>query len=513
MHRLLAVLIVLGVVTSPQTIPLAAQSSGSSHEIPELQAPLPLTATEYAARRAALAGRMTDDGVLVVFGSREPAADYLPYSQNAPFRYLTGVTEPTAGLILVRHAGAVTEHLFVLPRDPAREIWEGRRLGPAGAQALTGIPSATSDRFVPLLDSLLGQHRVLYTIGALPDQVQLGRELTYEQQVLIRLREKHGNLTFRPMIGEVARLRANKSAAELDRIRRSTHIAVEAHREAMRAIDPGMNEFEIRALVEYVFLRHGADGPAYSSIVGSGPNATTLHYRDANRFMKDGELLLMDVGSMYDGYATDITRTFPVNGRFSVEQRAIYEIVLAAQKAAEQRVRPGATWAELNEAANAVIADGLARLGLIDSPTATYDCRSPRWGDVCPQFRLFYMHGLGHGLGLQVHDPDRSQFDRFGPGSAVTIEPGIYVRADALDHLADTPGNRAMAQRLRAAVERYKDIGVRIEDVYVFDENGFERVSAGAPREIGEIEVLMDEQSALTARRRADVVEWYRGLH
>jgi Xaa-Pro aminopeptidase len=189
-------------------------------------------------------------------------------------------------------------------------------------------------------------------------------------------------------------------------------------------------------------------------------------------------------------------------------------VVLAAHKAAAAQVRHGATWSMLNDAANRELQQGLARLGLIDGPDATYDCRAAGRLATCSQHRLFYMHGLGHGVGLAVHDPDVSQTERgFGPGSAVTIEPGIYVRADVFEYLPDTPRNRAMIQRLRPVHERYVNIGIRIEDVYIFDERGVERVSSGAPREIDEIEALMREESFADDGRRGDVVEWYRGMH
>jgi Xaa-Pro aminopeptidase len=271
-----------------------------------------------------------------------------------------------------------------------------------------------------------------------------------------------------------------------------------------------MNEFEILALLEYHFRRYGAERPAYSSIVGSGPNSTTLHYREADRFMHANEVLLIDAAASYRGYAADITRTMPVNGRFTADQRAIYEIVLRAQKAAEELIRPGGGWGELNAAADREIAAGLASLGLIDSPTATYACESPRFSNQCPQYRLYYMHGLGHGIGLDVHDPDVSYTERgFQPGSAFTIEPGIYVRADALDFLLDVPGNRAMIERLRPVLERYRNIGVRIEDNYIVLQSGVERLSAGVPREIDEIEALM-RQPRLDPERRPELVEWYR---
>jgi Xaa-Pro aminopeptidase len=225
--------------------------------------------------------------------------------------------------------------------------------------------------------------------------------------------------------------------------------------------------------------------------------------------MNAGEVLLMDVGAAYRGYAADVTRTVPVSGTFTPDQRAIYQIVLDALKAAEGRVRVGGTWQEVNGAANQIIATGLARLGLIDAPDATYDCGGG--GQRCPQMRLYYMHGLGHGVGLDVHDPEISTYSSFQVGSAFTIEPGVYVRQDVLDFLPDTPGNRAVIGRLRGAVERYRNIGVRIEDVFLITPQGVERASQGVPREVAEVEALMAEQGLGEVDRRPEVVEWYRG--
>lgn len=273
-----------------------------------------------------------------------------------------------------------------------------------------------------------------------------------------------------------------------------------------------MNEFEIHALIEATFRRYGAERPGFGSIVGSGPNSTTLHYRAADRYMQDGETLVMDIGASYNGYSADVTRTVPVNGRFTPEQRAIYEIVLNAQKAAEQQARVGSTLGRLNQTATRVIAQGLARLNLIESPDAVYDCRSGGSVGQCPQVSLFYMHGLGHGIGLDVHDPDASYGGGFAVGSAFTIEPGIYVRADVLNYLPDTARNRQLISRIRPAVQRYRNIGVRIEDDYFITAQGLERVSAGAPREIDEIEALMAMESGWNRERRPEMVEWYRGI-
>jgi Xaa-Pro aminopeptidase len=479
-------------------------------QLQPLPTPAPISPAEYAARRAALLGRI-GDGVLVVFGAPSPALDYLPFGQTPDFRYLTGIMEPGAAYIAVKSGSRVEEHLFVLPRDPAREQWEGARLGPAGAQALTGIPAQENRRFATVLDSLAGAHPTLFSTTVLPLTMGLDSDIPYHQQVLVRLRERHPALQVTSVQGEIRQLRGVKSPAELDRIRRAVYISSLAHREAMRSVQPGMNEFEIRALVEYYFRRYGAEGPAYGSIVGSGPNSTVLHYQASDRFMAAEDVLLIDAAASYGGYAADVTRTFPVNGRFSPEQRAVYEVVLAAQKAAESQIREGATWGELNAAATTALREGLARLGLIDAPDATYECRGRDGTGTCPQFQLWYMHGLGHGVGLAVHDPDISQTQAgFRPGSAVTIEPGIYVRPEVLDYLPDTPANRALVQRLAPAVERFRNIGVRIEDVYIFDEGGVERASALVPREIEEIEALMRETGLGEIRRRGDIVDWFR---
>ncbi|HEX2206887.1 MAG TPA: aminopeptidase P N-terminal domain-containing protein [Longimicrobium sp.] len=487
------------------------EGSPDAFTVPATPAPAPISREEFARRRQALAARM-GDGVLVLMGSMEPDADYMPFAQNSPFRYLTGISEPNAMLVIAKRGPRVDEHLFVMAREPAEEVWQGARLGAEGAMRLTGMQSHTTQELDEILPGILAGVRTLYTVAPLSQDGSNNPFLRADQQFIQGLQREHGIQRVTDLSDELFTIREVKSPAELDMLRRSILITTLAHREAMRAVEPGMNEFEIHALIEGTFRRYGAERPGFGSIVGSGPNSTTLHYRQADRFMRDGEVLVMDIGSSYNGYAADVTRTVPVNGRFSPEQRAVYEIVLAAQKAAEQQARAGVTMARLNQTATRVIADGLTRLGLIESPQATYDCRRGGATSQCSQVSMFYMHGLGHGIGLDVHDPDAGYGRGFVNGSAFTIEPGIYVRADVLDYLPDTPRNRQLINRLRPVVQRYANIGVRIEDDYFITERGLERVSAGAPREMDEIEALMARESLWNRERRPEMVEWYRAV-
>jgi Xaa-Pro aminopeptidase len=507
-HALLLLLAALPAATAGAQGPVPApQGSPDAFTVPATPAPAPIAREEFARRRQALAAEM-GDGVLVVMGSPEPEADYMAFAQNAPFRYLTGVNEPNAVLVVAKRGQTVEEHLFVMPREPSAEVWQGARLGAEGATRLTGIPAHTTEEMEAALGGLLRGARTLYTVAPLSIDGSANPFQRPDQQFVQRLQREHGIRQVRDLSNEAFAIRQAKSPAELDMLRRSILITTLAHREAMRAVEPGMNEFEVHALIEGTFRRYGAERPGFGSIVGSGPNSTTLHYRAADRYMNDGEMLVMDIGSAFNGYAADVTRTVPVNGRFSPEQRAIYEIVLAAQKAAEEQARAGMSMARLNQVATRVIADGLTRLGLIESPQATFDCRRGEATTQCQQVNMFYMHGLGHGIGLDVHDP-------LGPlanGSAFTIEPGIYVRADALDYLPDTPRNRQLIARMRPLIQRYRNIGVRIEDDYFVTDRGVERVTAGAPREIDEIEALMARESSWNRERRPEMVEWYRGI-
>jgi Xaa-Pro aminopeptidase len=274
----------------------------------------------------------------------------------------------------------------------------------------------------------------------------------------------------------------------------------------MRAVRPGMYEYEVDALLLDAFRRTGGDGAAFVSIVGSGPNSTQYHYNANDRRMQAGEVVVMDIGAGFGGYAADVTRTVPTSGRFTPAQREIYRIVRDAQAAAERTVRPGSSFAAWRDAAQAVVAQGVARLGLTEGVDATFD---PPWADqcrtnpvACTQAFLYMAHGLGHGIGLEVHDRPHPWYGTgtFAEGDVFTIEPGVYVSAKLLDILPDTPKNRAMIAKVRPAVERYHNTGIRIEDDYVVTATGLEWLSR-APREIAEVEAEMARRARPAASR------------
>jgi len=296
----------------------------------------------------------------------------------------------------------------------------------------------------------------------------------------------------------VQQLRARKSPAETALLRRATGISAAGHRQAMRAMAPGCNEGQIQAVLESVFRGMGAEQPGYGSIVGSGPNALKLHYDRNDRVMQAGESVVIDAATALGHYSADITRTLPVSGRFSPEQRAVYQLVLDAQAAFVRQIYAGGSVETANDSGRAVIAGGLTRLGLIESPAAEFDPVPgiPCGREGCRQVRLFAWHGYGgHGLGLEVHDPAQYYFGqkRFAPGDVFTVEPGIYVSPEYLDQLPDTPRNRALLARIRPAARRYAGIGVRIEDDYLVTENGVEWLSKDVPRDIDAVEALMRE--------------------
>lgn len=467
---------------------------------------------EFERRRMQFATRIPD-GVILVLGAHEPAQDYLSFYQAPSFFYLTGFKEPDAALVMVKKGPQVSwAMLFVQPKQPGREVWTGTRLGVRGVTELTSIRGRTAADLPAVLDSLAKTGMPFHVVGefGLHDANDSVVIRSPDEQLMDALQKKHPTLKVTPVNDLVEELRGTKSPAELALIRQAVDITVRAQKEAIAALKDGMNEFEIQALIEYTFRRNGADRPSFATIVGSGPNSTTLHYNVNDRFIDINDLVVMDVGASYKGYAADVTRTVPASGRFSPTQRDIYTIVLNAQAAAERQARIGAPARLMNDSANLVIADGLAKLRLIEAPDATYDCSTGASPRQCPQYRLFYMHGLGHGIGLEVHDPEQYYFTaKLGPGSAFTLEPGIYVREHVLDEMPDTPRNREIAAKLLPMVTFYRNIGVRIEDDYIVTEKGVEWISR-APREIADIEALMKAGSPGPAPRDRALVERYR---
>ena len=462
-----------------------------------------ITSEEYAQRRATLASRVPD-GLFVVRGGESPVQDYLSFFQTNGFLYLTGYREPDAALILHKRGNEASWTLFVQTKVPAQEVWSGRRYGPDSAAKATGLATKPISDFEPTVDSLL---RLSPKLSYHADIAEGGDTLNNDHRFLDELRKKHSGLQVADANSIVTDMRRKKSAAEMDLIQRAAAISMEAHAEAARVLEPGMNEFEIQALLEYTFRRYGGDRPAYASIVGSGPNSTVLHYNRDDRYMKAGDLLLIDAAASFGGYAADITRTFPVSGRFTPEQREVYQIVRDAQAAAERAAKPGAAWRDVSRAAATVIAEGLARIGLIESPTATYECGTTQAPRQCAQSSLYYMHGLGHGIGLAVHDPDQKDRTGIAVGSAYSIEPGIYVRQELLD-IIPKAGNEALLAKIAPAVRKYANTGVRIEDNYVVTEQGVKWISCVA-READEVEALMREPVKGPAVRDAEKVNWY----
>jgi Xaa-Pro aminopeptidase len=452
-------------------------------------------------------------------GAHEPPQDYLAFNQAPSFFYLTGFKEPDAALLMIKQGGAVrSATMFVLPHQPAREVWTGTRIGIDGIGTLTGIRGRTSADLYKVLDSLAAAGTAFSVVGEIGqhgDDAQNGGMApprSPDEQIFDRLKRKYPNLKMTSANDLVEQARGRKSASELTLIRNAVDITVRALKEVIPTIKGGLNEFELQALIEYTFRRNGADRPSFSTIVGSGPNSTTLHYNQDDRFIGALELVVMDVGASFHGYAADVTRTVPASGVFSNEQRNIYQLVRDAQKAAERQAKIGRAARLMTDSSNAVLAAGLAKLGLIESPEATYDCAAGAQPRQCEQLSLYYMHGIGHGIGIEVHDPEQYYYTgKIEPGSAFTIEPGVYVREHILEEIPDTPRNREIAAKLRKAVETYKNIGVRIEDDYIVTDQGVEWISQ-VPRELAEIEAMMKAGSKGVAARDEERVEKYRSI-
>lgn len=459
-----------------------------------------ITTAEYAARRAALAARI-DSGVVLAFGRREPINHWPPFYQNPHFRYLTGFLESNAAFVMVKRAGQATSTLFIEKPNARTALYLGDRKSLEHVGAELGLSSRYTDDLGKVTDSLAHTKLPFYVITDAQSAEFIARDsLSYQMAFIAAFRQKHAGVKLVNATPIVDQLRAKKSEGELALITKAADVSARAHEEIMRVIRPGMKESEIQAVMEATYRKLGADGPGYTSIVGTGGNSTILHWPASFREAKAGEVVLMDVAAYYDGYSADITRTVPVDGAYTEEAKDIYRIVLEAQKAAERQIKAGTPRPVPTDSAYVVLKEGLVRLGLIQSPTASFDppfglCPGA-WANpdgTCPQWYLYVYHGFIHGIGLDVHDP--SQFAQVAPhqfqdGDAFTIEPGIYVRESVFRDLPDTPRNRALIAHAKDAAARYKNVGVRIEDDYLIRDGKLVRLSTYAPREIHEIEAL-----------------------
>ncbi|HEY2037131.1 MAG TPA: Xaa-Pro aminopeptidase [Steroidobacteraceae bacterium] len=428
---------------------------------------------EFARRRRALLKLMGRDSIAILPAApvrhRNNDVEYA-YRQDSDFYYLTGFDEPESVAVLVPGRDHAEYILFVRERDPARETWDGRRAGPAGARRAFGaddaFPISDIDEILPGL--MENRAKVFYSMGMYPEFDQ--RLVGWVNSLRTQARDgRHPPQEIVALDHFLHDMRLYKSRVEIGLMREAARIAARAHVRAMRFCRPGIKEYEVMAELIHEFRQHNAD-TSYHPIVGGGANSCILHYRENDQPLKAGDVLLIDAGCEYESYASDITRTFPVGGRFTPEQRAVYQIVLDANRAAIAKVRPGNHWNEPHEAAVRVITHGLVKLGLLKGRTAKLE----RDG----AYRRFFMHRTGHWLGMDVHDVGDykigDEWRVLEPGMVLTIEPGIYIPAGA-----------------RGVPKRLQRIGVRIEDDVVVTKNGVEVLTDGAPKDVEAIEKLM----------------------
>ena len=429
--------------------------------------------SEFSRRRKQLMRMMGGDAVAVIPTApsyhRSRDVEY-PYRPDSDFFYLTGFPEPEAVAVLVPGRAHGEYILFCRERDPHMEIWNGYRAGPEGAcqtyRADDAFPIGDIDDILPGL--LENRERVFYTMGCNPefDQRVLGWVNRIRAQARAGSRAPGEFVSLEHLLHD---MRLYKSRAEIKAMRQAIKISIEAHRRAMRTCRPGMTEYQIEAELLYEF-RRGGGVPAYPPIVGGGANGCILHYVDNDAELRGGDLLLIDAGAEFDCYAADITRTFPVNGRFTPAQRAVYELVLAAQQAAIAKIKPGNHWNAPHDAAVRVLTEGLVDLGLLKGRPAKL---------IKDQaYKRFYMHRTGHWLGMDVHDVGDykvgGEWRVLEPGMVLTVEPGLYISA----------GGKGVAKK-------WWNIGIRIEDDVLVTPTGCEVLSAAMAKTVDEVEALM----------------------
>jgi Xaa-Pro aminopeptidase len=435
---------------------------------------MPISLKEYQQRRQDLINHMEPNSIAILASAnpllRNGDSEYR-FRQSSDLHYLTGFDEAHAVLVLIpgREKGECL--LFCQEKDPLKELWNGRLLGPDAAILQLGVddafPITDIDDILPGL--IEGCERVYYAMGK--DEQFDHRVMEWVKVVRRKVRSGvHSPGEFMVLDHLLHEMRLIKSKAELDIMRESGQIAVRAHKRAMQVSKPGLFEYQVEAEFMHEFFRSGCRAPAYTSIVAGGANACILHYNENNMVLNNGDLLLIDAGCEYEYYASDITRTFPVNGRFSPEQKAIYELVLKAQLAAIEQVKPGNHWNDPHDTTVKVLTAGLVELGLLQ-------------GEVdklieSGAYRDFYMHRAGHWLGMDVHDCGNYKIDgkwrQLEPGMVLTVEPGLYV---AVNNEKVEP--------------RWRGIGVRIEDDVAVTRSGYEVLTSGLPKTVAEIETFM----------------------
>ncbi|HTQ99181.1 MAG TPA: Xaa-Pro aminopeptidase [Candidatus Acidoferrum sp.] len=435
---------------------------------------MPISLKEYQQRRQDLMSHMAPNSIAILASAnpvvRNGDSEYR-YRQSSDLHYLTGFDEAHAVLVLVpgREQGQCL--LFCQEKDPLKELWNGRLLGPEAAIAKLGVddafPVSDIDDILPGL--IEGRERVYYAMGK--DEAFDHRVMEWVKVVRKKVRSGvHSPGEFLVLDHLLHEMRLIKSRAEIDLMRESGQIAVRAHKRAMRLCKPGVNEYQVEAELLHEFFRSGCRSPAYTSIVAGGDNACILHYNENNQELHDGDLLLIDAGCEFEHYASDITRTFPVNGKFTPEQKAIYELVLQAQLAAIEQVKPGNHWNDPHDTTVKVLTEGLVKLGLLQGELDKLI--------ESGAYRDFYMHRAGHWLGMDVHDVGDYKIDgkwrQLEPGMVLTVEPGLYI----------APNNEKVEARWRG-------IGVRIEDDVAVTRSGYEVLTGGLPKTVADIENLM----------------------
>ena len=430
--------------------------------------------SEYARRRKALMAQMVPNSIAILPAAavavRNRDVEHV-YRQDSDFQYLSGFPEPEAVIALIPGREHGEYVLFCRERNPERELWDGLRAGQEGAVRDFGaddaFPISDIDDILPGL--IEGRDRVYSSIGSHPEFDRHLMDWINSIRSKARLGAQPPN-EFEALDHLLHDMRLYKSAAEIKVMRRAADISARAHVRAMQACRAGLHEYSLEAELDYEFRKGGAKMPAYGSIVAAGRNACILHYQQNDAVLRDGDLVLIDAGCEIDCYASDITRTFPVSGRFSPEQKAIYELVLEAQQAAFAAIGPDKHWNQAHEATVQVITQGLVRLGLLKGEVDELIARDAH--------RAFYMHRAGHWLGLDVHDVGEykvgGEWRVLEPGMTLTVEPGIYIAPDNL-----------------SVAKKWRGIGVRIEDDVVVTKKGCEILTGAVPKSVADIEALM----------------------